>query len=99
MKLSSRQNRTQAHRRFGSDIPYNGISVWQEPDVSFLIDLSAGVDALNTFSMIYDGVNATNVTKEDKKPLPKKVRVILKKVSGSVLIVFFLGNLLNGKDR
>lgn len=72
MKLSSRQNGSQAHRRFGSNIPYNGISVWQEPDVSFLRDLSTGVDTLHTFSMKYDEVNTVNVIKEDKKPSPKK---------------------------
>lgn len=71
-KLSEREKRTQVQRRFGAHVSYNGISVWQQPDVSFLTDLSAGVDAVHTFSMKYDGMNAVNVPREDKKPSPKR---------------------------
>lgn len=56
---------------FGEDIIFTpqGMNEFILPDVSFLTDLSTGIEAIHSFSMKYD---ASSSLKEEKKPATKK---------------------------
>lgn len=61
---------------FGEDVQFTPACVTDPPlpDVSFLTDLSTGIEAIHSFSMIYDANNAYgNSVKEEKKSAPKKL--------------------------
>ncbi|XP_075226481.1 activating signal cointegrator 1 complex subunit obelus isoform X2 [Lycorma delicatula] len=72
---SGGNNKRRVKKLFGEDIRFTPAEMndFNLPDVSFLTDLSTGIEAVHSFSMKYDGGNSfSSSTKEDKKPVSKR---------------------------
>lgn len=63
-----------AKKLFGENIQFTPSSITEPilPDVSFLADLSTGIEAVHSFSMIYNADSAHSSAKDDKKIASKK---------------------------